>query len=138
MRVVTPFVKIAGISLLRLPRGLEGIQLIQTDGSFKNGISRTAVWHPETRWGKVTKYRNHRNFYESEFCSILDGVKTGEEFVNLENDCLPIISCFINKKEPKLEYARYYYWATLEEAARRDWFAIRWISRKYNRADDLF
>jgi ribonuclease HI len=119
---------------------------IQTDGSFnqKNKISRTAVILIKSNGIKFTlsnTYFNHSNSYESEWCSVLDGIeyslKRNAKSIKLENDNLAVINSLINSEKPSGLYVDYYYLIT-EKINKLDHFSIRWIPRIMNNADKLF
>jgi hypothetical protein len=66
---------------------------IQTDGSFKKNISRTEILLDTTDYLHfilVISYFTHANSYESEWCSVLNGLefalKKKQTTVTLEND----------------------------------------------------
>jgi ribonuclease HI len=119
---------------------------IQTDGSFSRGnISRTAVILHTTdleEYKLMNTYFDHKNSGESEWCSILNGlryaIKKDQGSVELENDCLPVIQQLIHRKEPRKEYLAYYYISILKEIKQMDYVSVRWIPREFNRADELF
>jgi hypothetical protein len=119
---------------------------IQTDGSFgSSNISRTAVilnTRENVNYKLMNTYFDHKNSAESEWCSILNGIKYSidkdEGSVELENDCLPVIQHLIRKSAPRKGYLQEYYYLILKEVKNMDYLAIRWIPREMNRADDLF
>jgi hypothetical protein len=119
---------------------------LQTDGSFSSSnISRTAVilsTRENVNYKLMNTYFDHKNSSESEWCSILNGIKYSihkdEGCAELENDCLPVIQHLINKRVPRKGYLQEYYNLILNEAKNMDYLAIRWIPREMNRADDLF
>jgi len=122
------------------------IGFLQTDGSFryKDRISRTAcVLKDEGEiYRSVKTYFNHENSYESEWCSILDGIRMSQDYevgdVQIENDNLSVINCLINERKPKQEYAAKYYKDIMSASKDMDWLEVRWIPRKLNKADRLF
>jgi len=119
---------------------------LQTDGSFryKDCLSRTAcILKDEGEvYQSVKTYFNHINSYESEWCSVLDGIKLTQSHqigeLQLENDNLSVIHCLVNQRIPKHPYAANYYKEVLMAARYMDWVEIRWIPRKLNKADGLF
>lgn len=113
---------------------------VQTDGSFQSKLrlSRTAVLIPDTKESFLNTYFDHANSTESEWCSVLDGLKRDLPLVNLENDSLGVMNSLILRKPPKKDYLQYYFYEIMERAEELDWFAVRWVPRKLNRADDLF
>ena len=127
-----PFVSLKGI---RAPH----TQLIQTDGSFKSGISRTACLFPRSREYMLRTYLDHRHSADSEWCSVLDGIRLAKELdrgaIFLENDCLGVVQALVSRRPPK---HMDYYHAILDEIRQMDYIGIRWIPRELNRADDLF
>jgi ribonuclease HI len=124
------------------------ISKLQTDGSFRysNRISRTASLLREESEGEVYKsvktYFHHQNSYESEWASVLDGIRMSQSYkigdLQLENDNLSVIQCLVNRRRPAQGYAAKYYDDFLFAAQDMDWLEIRWIPRKLNKADDLF
>jgi hypothetical protein len=127
-----PFVSLKGI---RAPH----TQLIQTDGSFKSGISRTACLFPQSREYMLRTYLDHRHSADSEWCSVLDGIRLAKELdhgaIHLENDCLGVVQALVSRRPPK---HMDYYHSILDEIRQMDYIGIRWIPRELNRADDLF
>ena len=118
---------------------------LQTDGSFRyrDRISRTAaLLKGEDTFKSVKTYFDHENSYESEWCSILDGIQMTQsndiESVSLENDNLGVINALIQKKMPRHDYAAAYYDLILKEIKHMDYVEIRWIPRRLNKADALF
>ena len=122
------------------------LAFVQTDGSFSRGnISRTAVilnTKDNIDYTLVNTYFDHKNSGESEWCSILNGLRCAQDkdqgSVELENDCLPIIRHLILRKPPIKGYLAEYYSAILKEVKNMDYIAVRWIPREMNRADRLF
>jgi ribonuclease HI len=96
---------------------------------------------PEKQYS-IKTYFNHRNSYESEWSSVLDGIKYSIEkdhgSVEIENDNQSVIRALITKTPPSQEYARFYYYKTLETSKYMELLAVRWIPRKHNQADRLF
>jgi len=125
----------------------ELVSHIQTDGSFgmKYQISRTACLMVDSKKEKRTilnTYLDHKNSYESEWCSIVDGIdfaiKKKEYTLEIENDNLSVIRCLINKKRPTQSYAVDYFDYVMDISSKIDYLGIRWIPRELNRADNLF
>ena len=122
------------------------ISSLQTDGSFRynDRISRTAcLLNDEGELFKSVKtYFDHKNSYESEWCSILDGIRMSQANgcgdVQLENDNLSVINCLINERPPAQGYVAKYYTDVLHASRDMDWLEVRWIPRKLNKADGLF
>jgi len=124
------------------------VALVQTDGSFSTQfmkISRTAVLLKMTsreEYSLVNTYTDHWNSTESEWASVLNGVrfalKKEQGSVELENDCLPVIKHLISKQAPAKSYLADYYAAVFKEAKKMDYLGVRWIPRELNRADDFF
>jgi ribonuclease HI len=119
------------------------ITLIQTDGSFHPGkrISRTAcILYTSKPYSLITTYFNHDDSIESEWCSILDGInyakKKKQHSIYLENDSLTVIQSLIQKKVNK-RFEEYLY-NIYNIANDFEYIGIRWIPRKYNKADRLF
>ena len=143
-----PRASIQRFSLLFTRRSVEPmiISSLQTDGSFryKDSISRTACLLKDE--GEVFKsvktYFDHKNSYESEWCSILDGIRMSQANgcgdVQLENDNLSVINCLINERPPAQGYVAKYYTDVLHASRDMDWLEVRWIPRKLNKADGLF
>ena len=84
-------------------------------------------------------YLDHRHSADSEWCSVLDGIRLAKELdrgaIFLENDSLRVINALIIRQPPK---HMDYYHAILDEIRQMDYIGIRWIPRELNRADDLF
>ena len=143
-----PRASIQRFSLLFTRRSVEPmiISSLQTDGSFRynDRISRTAcLLNDEGELFKSVKtYFDHKNSYESEWCSILDGIRMSQANgcgdVQLENDNLSVINCLINERPPAQGYVAKYYTDVLHASRDMDWLEVRWIPRKLNKADGLF
>ena len=143
-----PRASIQRFSLLFTRRSAEPmiISSLQTDGSFRynDRISRTAcLLNDEGELFKSVKtYFDHKNSYESEWCSILDGIRMSQANgcgdVQLENDNLSVINCLINERPPAQGYVANYYTDVLHASRDMDWLEVRWIPRKLNKADGLF
>ena len=118
---------------------------VQTDGSFKTNISRTAVvlfTHSGVKHSIMNTYLTHSNSTESEWCSVLNGILyaqiKNEESIELENDCLPVVKHLLMKKPPMKSYLSDYYDMIFKEVKHMQYMSIRWIPREFNRADRLF
>ena len=121
------------------------IARVQTDGSYKNQISRTAVLlktRDNIDYTLINTYFDHLNSTEAEWVSVLNGIqyalKKDQGSVELENDCLPVIKHLIHKRPPAKSYLVTHYTAILKEARYMDYLGVRWIPREFNKADDLF
>jgi ribonuclease HI len=143
-----PRASIQRFSLLFTRRSVEPmiVSSLQTDGSFryKDHISRTACLLKDESevYKSVKTYFDHQNSYESEWCSVLDGIlmsqANGCGDVQLENDNLSVINCLVNERKPPQSYAAKYYVDVMHASRDMDWLEIRWIPRKLNKADGLF
>lgn len=143
-----PRASIQRFSLLFTRRSAEPmiISSLQTDGSFRynDRISRTACLLKDEGevYKSVKTYFDHKNSYESEWCSILDGIRMSQANgcgdVQLENDNLSVINCLINERPPPQGYAAKYYVDVMHASRDMDWLEVRWIPRKLNKADGLF
>jgi len=121
---------------------------IQCDGSFnpKTDISRTALILTNsegTKYTYIRTYFNHENSMESEWASITDSLEYAlqkkHKSAALENDCQPVINSIINRVPPKNPlFLQYYKHFDYVIHCYFDWFALRWIPRGLNKADDLF
>jgi ribonuclease HI len=137
-RIVTNLVPICKNSIVE-PLALAAIQ---TDGSFRK-ISRTAVIL-DTIQGEqftlVNTYFTHANSYESEWCSVLNGLefalKKKQTAVTLENDNQGVIQSLITQTPPKTFWN--YYDDIYDLMDEFDWVSMRWIPRERNKADRLF
>jgi ribonuclease HI len=138
-RIVTNLVPICKNSVVE-PLALAAIQ---TDGSFRKNISRTAVIL-DTIQGEqftlVNTYFTHANSYESEWCSVLNGLefalKKKQTAVTLENDNQGVIQSLITQTPPKTFWN--YYDDIYDLMDEFDWVSMRWIPRERNKADRLF
>ena len=118
---------------------------IQTDGSYRHidKISRTALIlnFKGEQFRNVKTYFTLHNSEEVEWCSVLDGVLYAKahkiKALQLENDNLSVINSLIHEISPKNNFKPYYS-KILQNISSLDWFDIRWIPRRFNRADDLF
>ena len=118
---------------------------LQTDGSFRynDRISRTAsLLKTDETYKSVKTYFEHTNSYESEWCSVKDGIVMTQEYdvdsVQIENDNLSVMNSLIHKRRPKQEYAAVYYEDIMKLAKDMEWVELRWIPRRLNKADKLF
>ena len=121
---------------------------VQTDGSFSlkyPHISRTAVIVTSVNGDKsqlCKTYMTHTSSYESELCSVLDGMKfslkRNQDSIELENDNLGVINSLINCKIPRQATLAKYYLDIYKEVRQFEYVGIRWIPRELNKADDLF
>ena len=122
------------------------IAKLQTDGSFryKDRISRTACLLRDEGevYKSVKTYFEHKNSYESEWASVLDGILLSQDYqigdIQLENDNLSVINCLVSERRPAQAYVAKYYDDVRAAAKGMDWLEIRWIPRKLNKADGLF
>lgn len=87
-------------------------------------------------------YMNHTSSYESELCSILDGmkfsIKRNQDSIELENDNLGVINSLINCKIPRQPILARYYLDIYKQVRQFEYVGIRWIPRELNKADELF
>jgi len=116
---------------------------IQTDGSFKKNISRTAVILDTVQGEQFTlvnTYFTHANSYESEWCSVINGLefalKKKQTAVTLENDNQGVIQSLITQTPPKVFWN--YYDDIYDLMTSFEWVSVRWIPREQNKADRLF
>jgi ribonuclease HI len=125
----------------------ERVSHIQTDGSFgpQYKISRTACLMVDSKKDTrtlINTYLDHKNSYESEWSSVVDGIdfalKKKEYTLEIENDNLSVIQCLINNKRPKQKYVVDYFDYVMDISRKIDYLGIRWIPRELNKADDLF
>jgi len=124
------------------------VALVQTDGSFSNqytNISRTAITlktYDNANYSLINTYTDHWNSTESEWCSVLNGIRYAQKrdqgSIELENDCLELIKHLVNRRPPVKSYLADYYRSIFKEAKNMEYLGIRWIPRELNRADDLF
>ena len=122
--------------------------LVQTDGSFSmkhTGISRTAVILTTYKGNTYTlskTYFDHTDSTESEWCSVLDGimyaVKKGQPCLELENDNIGVIRSLVQEDRPKRAHIADYYNAIQYSLKEFEYLGVRWIPRKFNKADRLF
>lgn len=140
MRQIQPFLRVAGTL-----RPLVTAH-VQTDGSYhqRYRVSRTAViLRADEEHHLLKSYIDgeHKNSTESEWASVLDGIKFSiakdQGAVELENDNLGVIRA-IAAHQAKNDMDRYYLHSIRAESEKLDWLAVRWIPREQNRADMLF
>lgn len=93
-------------------------------------------------YSKVKTYLDHRNSYESEWCSILDGIEfaleKNEYVLEVENHNKVVIESLMQKKRPVKPYVVDYFDQILDISKDIDYLAVRWIPRELNKADKLF
>lgn len=118
---------------------------IQTDGSYRHidKISRTALIlnFKGEQFKNVKTYFTLHNSEEVEWLSVLNGILYAKahkvKALQLENDNLAVINSLIHEISPKNNFKPYY--STIRQTISGfDWLDIRWIPRRFNRADDLF
>ena len=118
---------------------------IQTDGSYRHmdKISRTALIlkFKGEQFQNVKTYFNLHNSEEVEWLSVLNGILYAKTHkvtaLQLENDNLSVMNSIIHERSPKDKFRPYY--STIQKNIYDfDWLDMRWIPRRYNRADDLF
>jgi ribonuclease HI len=138
----THFTRIGGRNVFAPPL----CALVQTDGSYKKNVGRAGAilrtadlqnihmrtWDLGSVWSST----------EAEYASIFHGLQLAlekdQEFVCIENDCLPVIGSLFFKNNPlKLSYARKYRSDILQLCAQAGWVGLRWIPRELNKADAL-
>ena len=118
---------------------------VQTDGSFRNGVSCTAALlktpTPED-YTLLTTHFGHKDSQHSEWASVLDGIlfsaKKDQGAIELDNDCLGIIKGLTQRRPPTDKLASHLYGKIFREVRRMDHVGVRWIPREMNRADELF
>jgi hypothetical protein len=135
------------IEMYRVLKGfrLPTTALVQTGGSFRPVLSRTAViltTHKGVEHMLSKTYDTHINSTESEWCSVLDGIqyamKRGEGCLDLENDNLGVVRSLIKERVPLNPLMAEYYAAINAHIKYLEYFSVRWIPRRFNRADELF
>ena len=86
-------------------------------------------------------YDTHVNSTESEWCSVLDGIQyailRGQGAVDLENNNLGVIRSLIKERMPMNPLIAKYYTSINAHMYYLDYFSVRWIPRRFNRADGL-
>jgi ribonuclease HI len=139
-RIVTKLIPICKNSVVE-PLALAAVQ---TDGSFRKNISRTAIILDTVQGEQFTlvnTYFTHANSYESEWCSVLNGLefaqKKKQKAVTLENDNQGVIQSLITQTPPRPLYWPYYD-SIYDLMTSFDWVSVRWIPREQNKADRLF
>lgn len=119
--------------------------LLQTDGSYRKHIGRVAaiLTHPNGRYTNLVHMQSARNSYETEWCSVYNGMLFSLEHnateLTIENDNLGVVQHLVEfptKRCP--DYVAHYKHAIRVLANETKHTGIRWIPRKFNRADDLF
>ena len=121
------------------------ISKVQTDGSFTNDMSRTAVLlttFKKEEFKLSNTYYDNQNSTEAEWRSVQDGIvyslKKDCGAIELENDNLGVMTHLIKQNPPAQGYLANYYYDILQLARQMEWLSIRWIPRYLNRADDIF
>lgn len=121
--------------------------LVQTDGSFhmrnKTGYAAAILYHDSRKYKHLLYLENAKDSCETEWASVYNGLVFSLEKnvseINIENDNLGVVQNLTEHKEKKLkDYAAHYKYEILKLANYTKWTGIRWIPRKFNRADDLF
>jgi ribonuclease HI len=122
--------------------------LIQTDGSYGAKyfpLSRTAVLLTNTKgqeYSFCNTYDNHSDSTESEWCSVLDGIKYAarkeEMSIEIENDNMGVVRCLVTETKPRRPHIAEYYTAIYDYSGLFEYLSIRWIPRRLNRAHGIF
>ena len=124
------------------------VALLQTNGSFGakfQPLSRTAslLITPKGNLYTYSKtYDNHTDSFESEWCSVLDGIqyaiRKGQRAIELENDNMSVIRSLVSQQEPRRPHFAVYFEEINRCAEGLDYLSVRWIPRRLNRAHDIF
>lgn len=118
---------------------------IQTDGSYKKNLARTAVLlktSDELSTIKKVTPIIAESSTETEWASVYHGVLFGlehsETVLALENDDFGVIAALITNNTLKHDYAKYYRSNIVKLVGNTAWTGVRWIPRENNKADALF
>ena len=140
---IKPFHVLRGI-----PMRPANTAILQTDGSYGanyQSLSRTAsllINHKGEQFTYCKVYANHTDSTESEWCSVLDGIRfaidKGEWAIELENDNAEVIHSLLEESIPKRPHIAEYYEAIYSHINTLEYFSIRWIPRRFNAADGIF
>lgn len=124
------------------------VALLQTDGSYGakfQPLSRTTslLVTPKGHIYTYSKtYDSHTDSYESEWCSVLDGIqyamRKGEGSIELENGNMSVISSLVTQQEPTRPHFAVYFEEINRCAEGLDYLSVRWIPRRLNRAHGIF
>ena len=118
---------------------------IQTDGSYKKNLARTAVLLKTSddlsTIKKVTPIfadSSTETEWASVYHGILFGLEQSETVLALENDDFGVMAALITKQSLKHEYANFYRNKIMKLVGNTVWTGVRWIPRENNKADALF
>ena len=117
--------------------------LLQTDGSYRKNLGRVAMtlYHESLRHNRVEQMAKARDSYETEWFAVYRGLifsleKNATE-IHIENDNVGVVQ-YLTEQKKKHPYAEYYKDKICQLTKQTKYTGIRWIPRKFNRADDLF
>ena len=117
---------------------------MQTDGSFKRNVGRAAVilYHDKERFSNLVKMQKAKDSYETEWFSVYNGllfaIEKNATSIEIENDNLSVVHILTGQTSKRNGIATHYEDKIQQLAKHTEYTGIRWIPRKYNRADDLF
>lgn len=137
-----PYVRIGGRNMFPPPI----VSYLQTDGSFhmKTKQARAAfiLKTPTYKYAKMLELQNVTDSTETEWASIAYGIAYSftqdQGVLAVENHNLEVVSAIITNKKVKQDYARHYQHEIYKMAQQSIWIGMRWIPRKYNKADILY
>jgi hypothetical protein len=119
--------------------------LLQTDGSYRAKIGRVAALlrHANMHYTHVETMPSARNSYETEWCSVYKGLlfalETNVTKLHIENDNLSVIQHLVGISSKDCpSYVAHYKHNIRLLANQTEYTGVRWIPRRFNRADDLF
>lgn len=142
-RVSNPF-RIISRSSITIPDRISSIQTNGSCGATYN-ISRTACLllnSEKIEFSRVKTYFEHKNSYESEWCSVVDGIEFAlvkKTFaLEIENNNKELMNSLMMKKRPGKPYVVDYFDYIMDISTKIDYLSVRWIPRHLNKADDLF
>ena len=121
-----------------------GVLRVQTDGSYKNSVARTAILFYRSPWiyGQVGTYDDLLDSTEAEWQSVCNGIRDaafqGERTLQLENDNQGVIQSLQTRVRPKKDRHAWQFDEAMDLAKGFEHLSVRWIPREENMADMLF
>jgi ribonuclease HI len=121
--------------------------LVQTDGSFGSPYCGNRIANVLTSSNRLSTWNqcktvNAVSATEAEWASVAAGLEFAlehnETAICIENDNQSVMEGLLKKDRNRMEYARYYKNRIEFLTREANWVGVRWIPRKFNRADDLF
>ena len=103
------------------------------------------LYHNNSIYSNMFTLEQARDSYESEWASVYYGllfsIQKDAQRIHIENDNQGVVTNLSRHTYPSTQqraFVQDYRDAILDLVKQTEWTGIRWIPRRYNRADDLF